>query len=58
MTITNSTDRIIVVSYDHEARAQYQKNSDKPIAKTVEDPEGTYTDLASDGTVVGIEKLW
>jgi uncharacterized protein YuzE len=57
MTRTTSTDVRILVTYDHEARAQYQRMADKPIARTVERPDGTIVDLAADGSVIGIETL-
>jgi uncharacterized protein YuzE len=57
MTRTTSTDIRVWVTYDHEARAQYQRLTDKPIAKTVERSDGTIVDLAADGSVIGIETL-
>jgi uncharacterized protein YuzE len=49
---------IIVVDYDAEARASYQRMSEKPIERTVEREDGAIVDLAADGTVVGIERLY
>jgi hypothetical protein len=57
MTKTASTDVRIFVTYDHEARAQYQRLADKSIARSVERPDGTVVDVAADGSVVGIETL-
>lgn len=56
MTNTAGTDLRVLVTYDHQARAQYQTMSDKPIAYTVEDwPR--LIDYAADDTIVGIETL-
>jgi uncharacterized protein YuzE len=57
MTTTHGSDHTIVLTYDAEARASYQYVSDKPIVATVE-RDGAYVDLAADGTVVGIERLY
>jgi uncharacterized protein YuzE len=57
-TSTGSANELTVrLDYDHEARASYQYVSDKPIVGTVE-RDGAYVDLAQDGTVVGIERLY
>jgi uncharacterized protein YuzE len=47
-----------IVTYDHEARASYQKVSDALIAYTREEDDGRIVDYAADGTVVGIERLY
>jgi uncharacterized protein YuzE len=57
MTSTSGNSITIHVTYDAEARASYQYVADKPIARTVE-RDGAYVDLAADGTVVGIERLY
>lgn len=57
MTKTTSDDVIVHIAYDHEARAQYQRVSDKPVAWSVEKPDGTIVDYDSDGNVVGIESF-
>lgn len=53
-----ATGRTIVVTYDYEARASYQYESHRPIARTVERDDGCIVDLAADGSIVGIERLY
>jgi uncharacterized protein YuzE len=51
-------EQIITVEYDAEARASYQRISDKPVARTVEHEDGSIVDYAADGSTVGIERLY
>lgn len=57
-TTTVGNDRLIWIDYDHEARASYQRFSDKSIVGTEEHEDGSLIDIAEDGTVVGIERLY
>lgn len=56
-TWSANTGLLITVDYDHAARAQYQRMSDKPIVATVQRSDGAIVDLARDGSVVGVEWL-